>query len=480
MHPDTAALPWLEYVVMGVVIGGFLTFIVVRIVLTRGQGSMTDPLPRLDRTVRAATVVAVHAVPPRTRRRSSLRRREAAANHDVWLIEVEYTDAAGHQHRACLADLIPTRALERFTIGAACRVYGFEAPHTRFQTDAAPAAPAAERCLLAEEHGGVERAGFDLDGVRAKFERQLWSVTRAGSPFLGVMAFVTDTDRWQGEVIGHRTSFPGDPRGVWARAHRGPAPSLERSRDVPRPESVAEVAKWEDPNGFGRTELYHAPIFWVCLPLAALGFLIWGTVTDPGDGWTGNLFDDDTIGNLWNYWLVWVAVAIWLLIAIGVLALRVYVASEVRADNQWIYEHGVPWAIHVSPFMRSGGEGESWPTFIGTDHRVPDEKAARIHAALRSWLSNAEVQWELDSGSLQTRSVITSQELFGADAAGGGYIASVPGFGSADHFAAHEWVLLTEPRDGDGGANEPTVTTVPLEEKRQKIRRKLRTKSARR
>ena len=42
MHPDTAALPWLEYVVMGVVIGGFLTFIVVRIVLTRGQGSMTD------------------------------------------------------------------------------------------------------------------------------------------------------------------------------------------------------------------------------------------------------------------------------------------------------------------------------------------------------------------------------------------------------------------------------------------------------
>lgn len=469
-------MPALEEVIMGVVIGGFLTFIVVRLVVTHHQGSETDPLPRLDRTARTATVVAVHPVPPRTRRRSRLRRREAAANHDVWLIEVEYADAAGHQHRACLADVIPARALDRFSVGAACRVYGFQAPHTRFQTDAAPGAPAAERCLLTEEHGGVERAGFDLDGVRARFERQIWPTSREGSPFLGIMAFVTDADRWQGEVIGHRASFPGDPRGVWARAHRGLAPSIERSSDVPRPESVEEVAKWEDPDSFGRTELYHAPIFWVCLPLAALGFLIWGTITDPGDGWTGNLFDDDSTGNIWNYWLVWVAVAIWLLIAIGVLVLRVYVASEVRADNRWIYQHGAPWTIHVSPLARSGGEGETWPTFIGIDRRMPDEKAARIHAALRSWLSDAEVQHELDSGSLQTRSVIRSEELFGDDAAGGCFISSVPGFGSADHFAAHEWVLLTEPRDGQGG--EPTVTTVPLEEKRQKIRRKLRAKSA--
>ena len=221
----------------------------------------------------------------------------------------------------------------------------------------------------------------------------------------------------------------------------------------------------------------------MCLPLAALGFLIWGTITDPGEGWTGNLFDDDSIGDLWNYWLVWVAVVVWLLVAIGVLLIRVAVAADVRADNRWIYEHGVPWTIRVSPFARSGGEGESWPTFIGIDHRLSDERAARIDAALRSWLSDAEVQWELDSGALQRRSVIRSEELFGDDVAGGCYIAAVPGFGSADHFAAHEWVLLTEPRDRDDvrdAAGEPTVTTVPLEEKRRKFRRKLRAKDARR
>lgn len=483
MHPDGGAFDGLEYVIMGLVIGGFLTFVIVRIVLARRHGSTTDPLPRLDRVARTATVVAVHPAPQRRIRARPWRSASAdASNHDVWLIEVEYVDAAGNPRRACLADVIPTRALDRFSVGAACRVYGFEVPRTRFQTDAAPGAPAAERCLLTEEHGGVQRAGFDLDGVRARFEREIWPTAREGSPFLGVMAFVTDADRWQGEVVGHRRSFPGDPRGVWMRAHKGPVPSLERSSDVPRPESVDEVAKWDDPDGFGRTELYHAPIFWVCLPLAALGVLIWGTITDPGDGWTGNLFDDDSTGNLWNYWLVWVAVAVWLLIAIGVLLVRVAVAAEVRRDNQWIYEHGVPWTVHVSPLARSGGEGETWPTFIGIDHRVPDEQAARIHAALRSWLSDAEVQWELDSGPLQRRSVIRSEELFGDDVTGGCYIAAVPGFGSTDYFAAHEWVLLTEPRDRDGDrddADEPTVTTVPLPEKRQKIRRKLRAKSAR-
>ncbi|MGI8306936.1 hypothetical protein [Saccharopolyspora hattusasensis] len=89
-----------------------------------------------------------------------------------------------------------------------------------------------------------------------------------------------------------------------------PLPLLDRPREVPRPESVDEVAKWEDPDGLGRTELIYAPTFWVLLPLAALGYLIWGTITDPGDGWTGNLFDDSPSGNLWNYWLIWAAVAV--------------------------------------------------------------------------------------------------------------------------------------------------------------------------
>jgi len=38
----------------------------------------------------------------------------------------------------------------------------------------------------------------------------------------------------------------------------------------------------EDPDCFDRTELYHAPIFWVALPVVMLGFLIYGAVTGPG------------------------------------------------------------------------------------------------------------------------------------------------------------------------------------------------------
>ncbi|AXK35349.1 hypothetical protein DVA86_24585 [Streptomyces armeniacus] len=245
---------------------------------------------------------------------------------------------------------------------------------------------------------------------------------------------------------------------------------------MPRPESVDEVAKWEDPDGLGRTELYYAPIFWVLLPLAALGYLIWGTVTDPGDGWTGNLLDDNSPGNLWNFWLVWAGAAVWLLIALGVLVFRFSLTSQVRADNEWIHQHSIPCSVHHSPYRSDDGEGGSWPTFIAIDHRTADEQATRIHLGLHVWLSHEGVRGELDSGSLRERRVISSTELFGEEAAGGFYLRSIPGFGPAEDFEAHRWVLLTEPRDGEGDA---TVTTVPRHKKLQKIRRRLRRKAAR-
>lgn len=85
------------------------------------------------------------------------------------------------------------------------------------------------------------------------------------------------------------TQWPGDPALVWEHTSTGLVSDLERPRDVPRPESVEEIARWEDPDCFGRTELYCVPIFWVFLPVAALVYLIWGTVTDPGDGWTTSI-----------------------------------------------------------------------------------------------------------------------------------------------------------------------------------------------
>ncbi|RII20509.1 hypothetical protein DSC45_04715 [Streptomyces sp. YIM 130001] len=73
--------------------------------------------------------------------------------------------------------------------------------------------------------------------------------------------------------------------------------------------------------------------------------------------------------------------------------------------------------------------------------------------------------------------MISSTELFGEEAAGGFYLRSVPGFGPAEDVEAHRWVVLTEPRDGEGDA---TVTTVPRDRKLQRIRRKLHPKAARR
>jgi len=452
-------------VIFSALVLAFVVFVIVQL----RRGSTTDPLPRLDLVVREARVVAVH---PAQQNRARGRRRAVEpidADHGPRLIEVEYTDAAGRVRRECVADVIPQRDRDRFAIGSTCRVHSFVAPRTRFMKKPPAGSPPVGRCLLAAEHDDLERAGGDLDGMRARREHWLWGSTRTGSPFLGAMAFVTDENRWGGEVIGGRTSFPGDPHGIWQRAPAGPVVRFDRPPAAPRPESVAEVAKWEDPNGFGRTELYHAPIFWVCIPLAVLGLLIWGIITDPRDGWTGNLFSDDD-GQPWHFWLVWVGVVIWLLVAVGVLVLHIAVARTLPAEHEWILRHGRPCSLHASPYARSGGEGETWPTFIAIDESLPDGRAALIHQALHSWLAGGDVQGELEGGALADRSVISAQELFGDDAVGGYYLSGIPEFGSADHFSAHQWVLITPPRDPD---DEPNVTTVPLEKKREKIRRRL-------
>ncbi len=275
------------------------------------------------------------------------------------------------------------------------------------------------------------------------------------------------------------TQLPGDPATVWGQAAERPVTDLVRRREVPRPESVEEVAKWEDPDGLGKFELSYAPAIWVLLPLAALGYLVWGTITNAeGHDWAGTVFGESVHGPPWTLWLVWAGVGTWLLIALGVLVLRASLTSEVRGDNQWIFEHGIPHTIHRSPFTRDGGEGFTSPTLIAIDHRADDAQAARIHQALHAWLSDAAVQEHLTHGSLrQPRQVVPTQEIFGPDAKGGYYLESAPGFGSSDDFEAHPWALITEPRDK---RSEPNVTTVPRGKKLQRIRAKLRRKAARR
>ena len=69
-------------------------------------------------------------------------------------------------------------------------------------------------------------------------------------------------------------SGEGAAHEAWARAGTAQAARLRRPRDVPRAESVDEVALWAESEDFRRTELIFAPVFWVGLPLAAIGFLV--------------------------------------------------------------------------------------------------------------------------------------------------------------------------------------------------------------
>ena len=280
-----------------------------------------------------------------------------------------------------------------------------------------------------------------------------------------------------------QTVWPGDPSTVWAQAATTRLPAFVRPGRVPRPESVDEVARWEDPGGFDRTEFYYAPIFWVCMLVAALGVMIHGAITNPtGIGWSGTVFGESVQAGPWSYWIVWVGIVIWLLGAVAVLALRVWVAApEARRDAEWIYAHGIAHSIHPSPYKSTDGEGGAWLTFIAIDHRLPEEKAAKVFRALHDWLSQSDVQGELEFGPLQERAPITSAELFGPRGAGGLYLGTISGFGSVGGFLEHEWVLVSDPRDpDDDGASRKHVTTVPPAADLRKIRAQVRRKAERR
>ncbi|ACQ79367.1 conserved hypothetical protein [Beutenbergia cavernae DSM 12333] len=241
---------------------------------------------------------------------------------------------------------------------------------------------------------------------------------------------------------------------------------LARPSDVPRPESVDEVAKWAGSEDLRSTELVHAPVFWVALPLAALGFLIWGIVTDPGEGWSGNLLSDDFDGQPWNAWIVWAAVGVWLLITVGVLALRLSILKDLRAENEWILEHGVAHSIHRASVDYNDGEATGWATYIALDHRLDHRRAAEIHEAFEQWLRTTLPP----SGS----GPISSTTLFGPQLAGGYFFLHLPVSQTAGVATEHRWMLVTEPRES---GDEVIVTPVPVPKKLARIRAKLRRKA---
>jgi|GEM_PF-2615191 len=266
---------------------------------------------------------------------------------------------------------------------------------------------------------------------------------------------------------------PADPALIWAHVIASTPPRLKRPREVPRPESVDEVAKWDDLDGLGRTELLYAPIIWLLLPLGAIGFLGHETVTDPdGAHWTVTI-GHDVVGE-WQVSalpLVWIGVALWLLWAINELVVRLRRRTIIRMTNEWVFENGAAHSLHLAPYEADDGEGGSWPTFIAIDHRTTDEQAARLHQALRTWVSERATRDALAFGSLHKRSAISTTELFGADASGGYFLGSIPVSGTAADVAAQEWVLITKSPEGTVDAE---VTPVPRERQLLAIRRKLR------
>ncbi|ASO21775.1 hypothetical protein FHR81_003424 [Actinoalloteichus hoggarensis] len=205
--------------------------------------------------------------------------------------------------------------------------------------------------------------------------------------------------------------------------------------------------------------------------LAGTAFLIHQTITDPtGTSW--NITIDGESHDSWPTWvpwLAWIGVSVWLLIAVGVLLLRLSVLRDLHSENAWIYEHGVAHSIHRASVDHDDGEA-GWATYIALDHRLDDHHAARIHDAFEQWLSPARMP---PSGS----GPLSSATLFGPQAAGGYFLVRLPVSTIAGDTTEHRWMLVTAPRDGEG---DVIVTPVPVPKKLTRIRATLRRKAARR
>lgn len=267
-------------------------------------------------------------------------------------------------------------------------------------------------------------------------------------------------------------SGEGAAHEAWARAGTAQAARLRRPRDVPRAESVDEVALWAESEDFRRTELIFAPVFWVGLPLAAIGFLVQQAIADPtGAGWNKSFFGE-TVG-VWPTWFitsVWAGAVIWLLIAVGVLVLRLSVLRDLRGENERVFEHGVAHSIHRSSFDDDSGEASGWATYIALDHHLTDAQAARIHEAFEQWLSRAGLP---PSGT----GPISSATLFGPEAQGGYFIMHLPVSTTAGVTTKYRWMLITQPQKGE---DEVIVTPVPVGNRLRKLRAKAARKERRR
>lgn len=300
-------------------------------------------------------------------------------------------------------------------------------------------------------------------------EQPWWSWLIVGATALvGIISLI----RWawrglRGRRLVAESEEPTDSP-VWASAMAVRFRRVGGRTDPPRPESVEEVALWTR-SEIRRVDLIYAPVFWVLLPIAALGYLIWGISADASEPWMGSLLQDDT-GEPWNFWETWIGVGIWFLVTVGILIMRLRRLPDVQVRNRWIFEHGVAHSAHRTSVDYDDSDVGRQPTYIALDHRLDDRAAARIYEAFEIWLEAGGMP---PSGS----GPISSATLFGAQAKGGYFFIHIPIDESAGRSAQHRWMLITEPRDGEAAV---IVTPIPARTDFHEVRDKARLRAARR
>lgn len=270
------------------------------------------------------------------------------------------------------------------------------------------------------------------------------------------------------EEVGADATTGTEPE-IWARTPASPRSYIHRPPAPPRAESVEEIAAWAGSEDSRRVELVFAPVFWVVLPLLALGFLIHQSIVDPTGAHVSITVNGESRDSwpAWVPWAAWGGVGIWLLVSVGVLLLRLSILWDLHAENERIFTTGVAHSLHRSSTDFDDGEESGWATYIALDHRLDDRSALRIHTAFEQWLAQGG---QPPSGS----GPISSATLFGAAAAGGYYILHLPISQTAGSTVEQQWILITPADDAD---DDVIVTPVPVPKKRARIRRALQRKA---
>ncbi|RIQ11372.1 hypothetical protein [Jiangella rhizosphaerae] len=246
-------------------------------------------------------------------------------------------------------------------------------------------------------------------------------------------------------------------RRFWADAERtGPPPA--RRRPVPDLTDFAAFAARTDT----RDPVWLSPVL-----LAGLGVFCAGYSAVPGTGLLPLSQETRRV-------VLLVLTAVFVVAALVVLLRNLRRGDgELRRLHRRFLAHGILTEAFRTSLDVSYGESFQ-PAWVLIEARVPDEQAARLHAALDGWLAAVGTDPALSrriSGWFRAGSgLVPSEELFGPDAVGG-YLAGPSRYGhwkivlpraGAGPMAADRgsWTVLPVRDAGEPSAPVPTIGSV--------------------